>query len=1343
MACVYRAFDRAARRDVALKRLTFCSGSGTKQDSALELFEREFHTLAQLSHPRIIEVYDYSVDASGPYYTMELLDGKDLRERSPLPWREASALLYDVCSSLALVHSRRLVHRDVSPRNIRCTPDGRGKLIDFGTMAPMGPGAVIVGTPSFMAPEVLHLSALDGRTDLFSLGATLYFAVTGRIPYAAASIAELVEAWTVKPIPPSQIVPDVPPGLDDLILSLLNLEPAMRPRGAFEVMQRLATLASLERTESESVSRAYLSTPVLVGRTAPLASVRADMTAAFEGAGRSVLVQGLAGIGRSRFLDAAVLEAKTLGATVLRANATSTRDEAYGAIRVLVEQLLRAHPASAERATSETSALFVKNADGSGALSFQVSVLASGDASAVAAVSVLQRWMRRMAAELPLAILVDDAHQLDESCMGFLAALANDLNGTKTAMIATAELGVQPLDRVALDLFAERSHRLVLDRLSGEQTEELFASLFGDVPNVGLVSARIHDISKGNPRASMDLAGHLVARGIVRYESGNWTLPDELTAADLPTSAKDAIARRVAALSPLARLLAEAQALASHDGFSRPEYSIVAGGKNAAALDSAISELVSEQVVLGDGHRHRLAHGVWSSALLDGLSDDVRRARHAALVDVYRKEPGLAVVRHMLDAGQESDGVDRLLAFLGTIRISAEIYRGGRLSAEAAAATIACGLEVARRLGRLPRSVSDIRRWLVAISIPASDSHYFAAAPEWLARLEHDAGIDLFHSARDVADEVERVKRCIQGANERYVATPEAERVYAPDEARRLLMHYIAISIAIGSRAQDNALLETLPPLAAVFAPVSPVAAALLENATATCESMSRSQPERARARWRDLLERLKSFSLQDLPFLPALRNAVTYGIGSMETGLGIATAATWAEVLENDPLQQVNALYLRKTLALQQGDWEGAAEFRKRAEVLLLGAGARQMFASSLVPELTAHCLADDLTGVKQLADRIRRLATGSERWAACAILADAHFKRICGDAAAAREAFDACIALSAPDAVEQSRSPGVWLSAVAGQIETLASLGAMKAARALGSSVLATCAERSIVCAAFDVARALALVEAKLGDHESARARLDCIIQTQTELGVTGLLLGLSYEAQARCAVWRGDRESVEKYAALTAEEYRHGRNSPLGVRYQRLVDEAKRAGGLLSHGNEAVLRSANEQPEALVESVVRRVLGNANTAAERAQRVLTVLCEGSSASSGHLFVFRTGDTVLAASYGEASPPPGLVEFVRQLAERDVDDANQETVMLDDIGQGTTASPSIFVDERGNAYRSVVMTSVDAGRIAYSGVVVVRGNTAMLETRMLDVIGRKLANFGDTQLVFPTTSN
>src|ERR1043165_4513376 len=175
MAIAYRVSDAVTGREVALKQLVLPE-SEKQQRAAAALFEREFHTLAELSHPRIIEVYDYGVDEAGAFYTMELLDGGDLRQRTPLPWREACAITYDVCSSLALIHSRRLVHRDVTPRNIRCTEDGAAKLIDFGAMVPMGPGGSVVGTPSFVAPEVVLGSGIAARADLFSLGATIYYA---------------------------------------------------------------------------------------------------------------------------------------------------------------------------------------------------------------------------------------------------------------------------------------------------------------------------------------------------------------------------------------------------------------------------------------------------------------------------------------------------------------------------------------------------------------------------------------------------------------------------------------------------------------------------------------------------------------------------------------------------------------------------------------------------------------------------------------------------------------------------------------------------------------------------------------------------------------------------------------------------------------------------------------------------------------------------------------------------------------------------------------------------------------------------------------------------------------
>jgi len=138
MARVYEVLDTSTGDNLTLKLMTHIENDEKREDIA-KLFEHEFHTLSQLKHPRVIEVYDFGVEGTTPYYTMELLDGGDLKQLSPLPWKRACSILSDICSSLSLLHSRRMVHRDLTPRNIRCTKDGTAKLIDFGAMVPMGP----------------------------------------------------------------------------------------------------------------------------------------------------------------------------------------------------------------------------------------------------------------------------------------------------------------------------------------------------------------------------------------------------------------------------------------------------------------------------------------------------------------------------------------------------------------------------------------------------------------------------------------------------------------------------------------------------------------------------------------------------------------------------------------------------------------------------------------------------------------------------------------------------------------------------------------------------------------------------------------------------------------------------------------------------------------------------------------------------------------------------------------------------------------------------------------------------------------------------------------------------
>jgi serine/threonine-protein kinase len=310
MGIVYRARDESTGQIVALKQLLSSRAHG-RRDTFEALFQREFHTLAGLRHPRIIEVYDYGHSEHGPYYTMELLGGPGLRELAPLPQREACSHVRDIASSLALIHARRILHRDVSPGNVRLSTDGRAKLIDFGALATFGTCEDVIGTAPCVPPEVLQWFSLDQRTDLYSLGAVLYWLLTGRHAYRVRKLEELFEAWRTPPLPPSTLAAGVPPALDDLVSSLLSLDPLGRPASAALVIERLNAIAELEPENEAHQAASYLLSIPMVGRETQLEHIMGRLAPTLdEGVGAAVVVEGPSGIGKTRLLDEVYMRAR-------------------------------------------------------------------------------------------------------------------------------------------------------------------------------------------------------------------------------------------------------------------------------------------------------------------------------------------------------------------------------------------------------------------------------------------------------------------------------------------------------------------------------------------------------------------------------------------------------------------------------------------------------------------------------------------------------------------------------------------------------------------------------------------------------------------------------------------------------------------------------------------------------------------------------------------------------------------------------------------------------------------------------------------------------------------------
>jgi predicted Ser/Thr protein kinase len=210
MSSVWQAYDEELGRPVAIKLL---HARRLESADSVDRFEREARTLALLAHPGIVTVIDRGETDGRPFIVCELVDGRDLHERisleGPLPIAEALAIAVQVASALAYAHERGVIHRDVKPHNVLLTADGHAKLTDFGIArvddapALTNPGRVL-GTGDYVAPEQAQGRPLDGRADIYALGALLYHCLTGMPPYRGTSFVEIAEQHLRAPIPDVQ-----------------------------------------------------------------------------------------------------------------------------------------------------------------------------------------------------------------------------------------------------------------------------------------------------------------------------------------------------------------------------------------------------------------------------------------------------------------------------------------------------------------------------------------------------------------------------------------------------------------------------------------------------------------------------------------------------------------------------------------------------------------------------------------------------------------------------------------------------------------------------------------------------------------------------------------------------------------------------------------------------------------------------------------------------------------------------------------------------------------------------------------------------------------------------------
>jgi serine/threonine-protein kinase len=226
----------------------------TSAADARTRFEREARTAAQIRNPNVVQVFDHGVDDDLPYIVMELLQGEDLGARlkrlKRLPLPETAAILIQLAKGLRPAHELGIVHRDLKPGNIfitRVADEEVVKILDFGLAKAftrdasddMTASGVVMGSPQYMSPEQTRGSKqLDHRSDVWSLGVILYRCVTGTLPYQGDQMVDLVVKICTEPfLPPSKLVPDLPPALDKFFARAL----ARLPEDRYQSVRELAS----------------------------------------------------------------------------------------------------------------------------------------------------------------------------------------------------------------------------------------------------------------------------------------------------------------------------------------------------------------------------------------------------------------------------------------------------------------------------------------------------------------------------------------------------------------------------------------------------------------------------------------------------------------------------------------------------------------------------------------------------------------------------------------------------------------------------------------------------------------------------------------------------------------------------------------------------------------------------------------------------------------------------------------------------------------------------------------------------------------------------------------------
>lgn len=1341
MGAVYRAIDRSTGKPVALKRIL---GDEAADARAVVRFQGEFHSIARLQHPHIVEVYDYGVDSAGPYYTMEVLDGQDLRDMERPTPMEACRILRDVAVALSFLHSRRLLHRDLAPRNVRCTAAGHAKLIDFGLLATFGLSDEVAGTPPLIPPEMLRGLPQDHRADLYGLGGLAYWVLTGKYAYPARNIRELETLWRKQPAAPSSLAPDIPPALEELVMSLMCIDPLGRPRTAAEVADRLSAIAQLEAPEVD-LTGGYVASAALIGRDREMEQMRRHISHAANGEGGFVTINAPSGVGKSRLLRESLFEAQLAGATVISASGDSADQGPYGLFREVARGLLAiARDDTLDAARPDAADIAAVIPELRGPLAKELASAVDSGVTDPAEERLrgqlaLNRWIVRLAESRSLAILIDDIQRCDEASLAVLVGLGYAIQDKPILITLALRSDERPRHPEIIATLQDAGDAIRLRGLDQEDTEALVTALFGEVPRVANLAKWMHEITGGSPLHLTEVAHYVVAKEIVSFHEGMWVLPAQSVDIEIPEGLTGAMDARIALLKPKTRALAEG--LSMHGGGLDLQLALqLEDSLEPAELFELIDELMEQQILIGSSKGFRFRHDGLREALLRGLSEERRRALHLRVARALTSDGEIGEDReaevgwHFLRGGDKARGA-ALLENAGRRLFEAQAMRDAILPLDAA-------IQERKSHGDRSYQYLDLLYMIVMAGAISDRQVALQYMEETLSAYQKQTGIKLaIRLGRFLGRHLALIVAILSSAV-RWVFSSRKNRPPNPVHSltRFLMMaaHSSYIQYATNNIEGLRKSLVWLDPMNA-FKGRAPHGAyesqhGMLDTLLGRYSDGLRKFEYGVHVVMTDKITPTSDFEA---------RYIEAAGRGFMVLASVMQLDPSIDEELEK--IRQLDVRYFgfcaRAGVALRHrlsGEEMQAQAVARELEIIGLQLGAGwHLEALLLTVSSYAYALSHDILGLKRCAEELDRLDNSGFCFAAQLCLVRGEYHRERGELDLAQKELDKAIELLDDEEVTIRQ----W--ALSAKAEVFLALGEPTAARNTIDQVLAfsQTPRHAQLLPRLRVTRTLALLEAGLGDLEGATERL-AALEEEIEGFSNPVLSCMYHEAHARIALLRGDTQAYEDHCVEVAHAVNPTRNPALIAISERLRETLRlqqsneiSASDISKEAVTAMAKKSGAQATAVTAATAAtaatattpgnlqsNLLSGCHGPAARSERALELLVLASSGKTGYLFVVQDREPVLAAP-AYSDPPPDITKEIRQLLSDNPSEASSAIIELNARDWHLSLLTAVI----GARERVVGALAIQAGAIRFRAP----------DTRIVAQLARELYQAGDATAI------